>query len=1488
MGNGLSNIQLDPEKVNRFLLGSPLKLVSGSLSEIKLSIEITNQRIAVTVGTLNLIMYVDSSSQYEYFRQDRDTMKVVESSEDDMEGVSASEDGTPTLIDKIISSFEVDLQWKAVNLEVQLGNVAIENAKFFVSIGGISVKKFKKRTELVIHQLVASIGTLTAWFTRAHETRKEKMLSLNVITREGEAVLTKNALEVGIDIMKEVSSTSTALSSVSRFTVVRANMGALQGILTLQSALELVRLIEKVIAYSHRNMLMQRELLRFVRSWHGDKVGTEEDFRDAEFNDELFKSCIGNPLLASFAKVGSLQDPLLNSMRYTASGSGTTEQIGAVSLTESFVSRQHLAAEIAKQALTKEMEETLQKGAIEIEANVQGIYVAFLKVPTFETSEVFTWPTKAVQDEIHFREVLSNHFMLYAEKIQLQYLSKSREGKRLILSSLGLKDIIKKKDTVPDNPANNSFLQRVDIQGLDERSHSGVSSLYNSLNENSNIQSDEQEDSFEFKSVLEPSQLVHYKVVDILKFERIVQIKREDPLAVIFVNFNLDKEVPEIAVKINTVTLNIELDSFTLLSNRQEFANLLVASTERVKKHSLPSLEQYGYIMESEVNEILADLNFMLGQVGDDFWRRELLKLFQIPDPKLITTEKSPKVTVDINKIVLRAGGVIDAFKNQSVWANLELGSLSVILQKQIIVSWRHTLDLYLQHSEKRAKVLSIRVSKEGGSENLVAIDEECLVTKITGIDIYLSPEIFEGMLLLIDLSNHKLKKLDYSQEKFKLGDAIAELKKVQAQSEVKYNQELLINEVCSKIMLKLTEVPPLVSNLYIFVGCVSLYLHDQDITQEILTSLRLQRKKRKDDVWETVDADGTSTIIESGETIEADDKRESRLQEMNVVIQLDIRPIMIKMNNKGDMSLLIHTILLRDGMTALSMAELKDKYKTHFCELYSINYKQPMYDAKLASEKYRVSDALKKFKMVRNEYAMKGPFVVLDIVSDPHNGDRKNISVKMSSLVFRLGFGTARETFLCLIKIVDKTISKLNSIKDLLKVLQQTHETEDMRDFRKKREQSVLSSTMSKPAETPKVPHHQDHITVELDTISLDVFNEGLYRLILNINKTQVHIGSAAIEYMGKFAGKPKITDPIAEMAIDIEDVRVLYRDDYEYTMKRSVDSRLLEEYYRLLSLPQAQILMLSKEQEGIPIKLTNVYLHSVKDQKTEKTEKSALLILDTLSISVLLQIADNLDRLLKSAQGRTKYFLANREDCTEISVEPEHIEEEEDEFVVVGDKAPELTQVDRMLSELPAKLSAKQNDDGFENLAPDREVQATENPKRVQTVNKLFADTKRVIDCCHVDGLRKGRQVSITNINLDKLTLELVQRYNASERSSLSLQLKKVLCVLQTESSHEDDKKKEGQRYRDTNSAVLCIQSFSIRDNTLGGKFKYLVKIPKHSLTCFFRSRVTSHKYPKPQDELELMIEGPGVSRGSDGEPIYIATTVVESSLSSHSRVN
>lgn len=69
--NGVTNLKIDPEKVNRLLKAVPVKVVEGYISEVKLSIDTKAAKATVVVDKISLLAYMDDHSQYRSEHEDQ-------------------------------------------------------------------------------------------------------------------------------------------------------------------------------------------------------------------------------------------------------------------------------------------------------------------------------------------------------------------------------------------------------------------------------------------------------------------------------------------------------------------------------------------------------------------------------------------------------------------------------------------------------------------------------------------------------------------------------------------------------------------------------------------------------------------------------------------------------------------------------------------------------------------------------------------------------------------------------------------------------------------------------------------------------------------------------------------------------------------------------------------------------------------------------------------------------------------------------------------------------------------------------------------------------------------------------------------------------------------------------------------------------------------------------------------------------------------------
>ena len=73
----MEKMRLDPKKVNMILATLPLKLIHGVVQNLKITADVKNLKLSVSIDLINLTMYLDDHSQYQRYNENLPQMYLV-------------------------------------------------------------------------------------------------------------------------------------------------------------------------------------------------------------------------------------------------------------------------------------------------------------------------------------------------------------------------------------------------------------------------------------------------------------------------------------------------------------------------------------------------------------------------------------------------------------------------------------------------------------------------------------------------------------------------------------------------------------------------------------------------------------------------------------------------------------------------------------------------------------------------------------------------------------------------------------------------------------------------------------------------------------------------------------------------------------------------------------------------------------------------------------------------------------------------------------------------------------------------------------------------------------------------------------------------------------------------------------------------------------------------------------------------------------------
>ena len=1285
----------------------------------------------------------------------------------------------------MISSFELSFSLKKFVLNLRTEKPDFPSSLLNIQFEELKVQKPKQKSASISQSFTITLKSLTVQTQEVNQKEPVKFCSLCRLERKGEAMKTKEALQINIDIIQKNST----VNSKGKL-VVRGDIGSLQAILTFGNIFTILKLVEKLGDFSLRQAYMNRDLFSVMKSVVGK--GKNKMMTEAVTNDN------GNNIPDDDDEIFHSFKQIYNSNLFA-------------SLTHSLVHNNlqnpPQEAENEKSDVSTPIIEDLKSSLMDIDIEWQGAYIGVLKESSFETSDMFTWITSLGYQEIFgFHEVVCSYFLFCVEKVRLIH-DDAAKIYNAIIQKIWVNDFIYKGN----NPIKEtSFSKRVDIGGM----------------ENSEFLSISINDDDAFKSVCEPSNIFRNKY-DVMT---VLRIDKQQEKGCVSIKYETTQPL-SLTVDICCVFIDIDIIKFTFVKKRNSIYDDLVNIGEVLqsiqKQFESNSIEYchkyYGGMTRGEFQNIIDEVRRVLDSLGNISERERLLRLLDMKDMRKITQAETPKIVLQIKGLNFKVGGVLDAMTNQVSHLTMRCGNLTVLVNKQIVVSWKNNIDFELDSLGEKHLLASII----GDKENVIGIDESKMVVKITGIDISFSPQIFHGLLIIAELADQRLKKVEMGQKKFNIQSLMDSISKIRSRSYVLFEEELKINEIVNKIHLNLTSGNPLIEKVHFYLGRISLRVYDDDLTKEIIESSIDQKKKEQAaaDDWIILedDEDNNNKAIDLKDKIEKDiQKRESYLRNIKSILHLELKTVMgiLGLNHNNDFNLMIHTILLRDGLTDHAYRQNSYNYQTMFCEVYSINYNQPSYDAKLKGN-FDMKQSLQVFTKIMEEFKSKGAFLEVKKRSKLDFGMTKPSSettVNMSSFVARFAMHTTAETFLCLIKLIDSTVVRLESLSELIKQLQDKEENQDLRNFRKK-------SHIEKQKSPVKQSTEKSSLIVNLSSIYLDVFEQETYRVLLEVKNTKISIENDE--------SSNKVTQA------SLHDIRLSFTKDKICSMDKNVSTadKKNTHYFSLFKLKRFDLGMRSSVvQDG----MSSIMRNQIHINLPEVGYKNLIIRLDIESLSVLLSISNKIDHLLNLSKKKTMIlFLELNEYRNRRAKLVSNIAQENDEWERIGLKVEESRSIRKQFNELKMMPPSIYNHHYEESS---KESEERIQKESIEYFEEKFKVANQILSDIYIEQLSNDKSENIIELRIDRITVNLFQIFEVEGPSFISLRLKETLVAIKTNESKEEIK--DGERISTTTALVASVRSLKVVDRTRSTMFKYLINLPKHSLCLYARTRVTVDK--------------------------------------------
>jgi hypothetical protein len=1054
-----------------------------------------------------------------------------------------------------------------------------------------------------------------------------------------------------------------------------------------------------------------------------------------------------------------------------------------------------------------------QDSGLDVEFQWQGLFVGMLKVPRFDTDNVFAWISDLGKEEpFNFSSTLYSHFLLRSENVKLTYID-SQKDKILTFGSLEVVDcILNEQPKQGSAPIDMGSGNRVDIQGLDSDSMNMSMSFTNA-------------DLFQSFIKFDDSHPLEYCKEKVML--KLVPVPIEGSLSkppVIKVKLDLGS-IPQIEIFIHKILIDFDLESFKLMADRKamyeeimQICQLVVAEKKRGESESQMAHEArllFDGVTAFSLQQMLAGLTELYKALQIDNVKEQLTREWKIVLPHTLTQAQSMKIDLHITHFEAKVGGRIDPEAGKSSYMILKGGSMNVLMQKLILISWKQPIEIATETELGRHVVLKVT----GEKENVVGIDDKNMVVKISAVEVMISPAIFEGILLLTQFVGSKLDRLEFNHQKYQIVKSLTTLFELQTQSYLLYQEEGQVNRMVKQIDSLIYQAPPLVEKAYIYLGHIDLQIFDEDITRDIIESSIAQRRRMLDDYDDFVVVDEQSNQRSIREDLHDDiEKKEKILREKNEVIHLELKPLMVKLElgPKPSMMLLIHTIMLQDGLTYISMKKDRLRYPTHFCELYSINYNQPTFDANL-SKKFEIKQCLSSFREILKRFKKEKPFLqitqYIDIDEDLNRTVQK-MNIDVSSIVFRVSMKTSKEIFACLIRIIDSTLMRLDNISVLFQKLREANTTDEMKLYRRK--QSIKNQSMNQM----KAQETGSAISINIDSVYLDIFYEGSYRLLFKITSTEISMSD-----------NPRLNQPTQ---VECTKLIMAFTTSDEHTRKKGVEQ--MEDkatYFKVLSLQSMVVKMTQPIDQGVPTTDIQVILPT-------KNKRNLLLMIDLDFLSVLLELLRTFSSLLSHAKSKTQFIFKDFNEY--IDKQPEVPLRKEKEFEEAGVHEAEKLAVLKQFMIFSDNLMSTD----FQDDVPDEEKVQELSDDDLNTIERKLRSAIGFLTDMFFDKFADKASNLNLKVYLDKVTVNIYQNFDFHSHSYISLKLGRVSGVVNINSTSSETSRKS-ERTLSTTSAILSARSIKIVDNTTGSMFKYLLKIPHHSLNMFFRSREVSEKYLK-----------------------------------------
>lgn len=1296
-------------------------------------------------------------------------------------------------MESLLSSFELGLTIASLEIELRTERYVRSSSKLVLRIDKISASKLKQKSPSILHSLVASVETAEVRFQQIGDHTAKKFASLQPLSREGEPALCTKALSLTVEVLKSSG------KEERRRLAVRGCLASLQCIMTVISAVDLYKVIDKATLFMSRQDYAKEGITGIIDLF--EKAQQDQSLLNAGTACFTAEDCADDDKFMSFRDSG-LFNSLYQSYRQPSLVSKGSSQNASASNRDSTAS-----------AKTQELMDNLQKdfreASVDIDFQWQGLYLGVLKVHRFDTDSVFSWVSRLGKSQtLNFSSSLYGHFLLRAENFKLSYIDNEKVN-CLAVGNLEVVDCIALSgEPKVDARADHSFSNRVEIEGLDSESM------------NSSIVND---GSAIFKSTVDFGSLTDKQYCEehcVVRLSPIPQPEGSEKPAVVKVRFEL-AGIPRIAVAVHKLSVNFDMDSFKLMTDRRamhdeimQVCQLVSSEKKKSESESFRANESrllFDGLIGSDFNKVVRDLDKLLAALAKPDLRQKLTDLFGVVLPSSLTQAQTVKVDVDIAHIEARVGGRIDNSANKEVFLTVRAGGLHLLSQKMILVSWRHAIEVGIETELGSYTMLKIT----GDKENLIGIDEQNMMVKLSALELNFSPAIFEGVMLIVQYVESKLQRLEFNHQKYQIIKSLQALIETHEKAYVLFSQELEVNARLRAVSSEIFRGPALVEKLHVYLAKLNLRIFDEEITKDIIESSIAQRKRMMADFedWTFVEDDSQQRPFH--EVAEDDiERKEDQLKKLSVVAHLELKPIMVKQNLGSHPSLLffVHTVMLLDGMTYLAMKDCKQNYKTHFCELYSINYNQPSFDANL-SKQFDIKQSVSMFRAVLRKFKDRKPFLEINqgLDYDPHhNRHLQRTEIKMSSIILRLAMQTSKETFACLIRIVDSTLLRLDAIGDLFHKLREANTSDEMRLYQEQQSERSLKNNQKKTAEVGSV------VTVDLDSIYLDIFNATHYRLLLKVSSTKISIDD-----------NPVLCHPLVMECTGTEAAFTTIRD---ITAKKEVDDMADKtKYFRIFKLHTMIIKTTTGLEEKVPTTNVDILLPT-------KKGKNLLFMIDLDSLAVLLEIFSTFSSLLAHAKQKTKYIFKDQTEYRDRMSEGPPRREQED-WEKIGLKYPEVKALRDHFDYLSDRVSESFQ---LDNDEPDDHE--TSSIKLESSLRKI-EDSLRVLRNIYIEKLSEN--VSNLNVKLyvDKTTVNVYQQYDFVSHSYISLKIHDLMVVLrQSSSSCETSRKSEKTAI--TTSVIASVRSMKVLDKTRDSWFKYLLKVPRHSLCFFYRSREVAEK--------------------------------------------